>query len=350
MHGVGRLRFIAVAASAALIASCGNPVDSALPTHEVTRAPTSPSASIAVTTVPAISPTLAPTPAIPALTGRIVFTRAGGAYGDETTFVANIDGSGELQIGELGKSGGPWAMRDGSLLVVTTVDDSGRLIASMSQLDGSDARLVPQPAGLQFGSGPFTPDGRRFVVEAFTAPGFDADHTYVVDRDGTSIDVLVDEHFITGDVSPGGEQVLLFKGPKPAAGVRPPPGNLWLVDIDGSNLHKLTPDSIPVQCCFNFHWSPDGSRIIFASPDGGLWTIAPDGAGQTEVFRDTEGRWAITPTWSPDGSMIMFGLDPTEDPFRHPPNGLYVIRADGTGLTLVLGGQDFKREPIWLPA
>jgi hypothetical protein len=27
------------------------------------------------------------------LTGRIVFTRAGGPYGDETTFVANIDAS-----------------------------------------------------------------------------------------------------------------------------------------------------------------------------------------------------------------------------------------------------------------
>jgi hypothetical protein len=40
-------------------------------------------------------PTLqsSPTPAMAGLTGRIVFTRAGGPYGDETTFVANIDAS-----------------------------------------------------------------------------------------------------------------------------------------------------------------------------------------------------------------------------------------------------------------
>jgi hypothetical protein len=46
--------------------------------------------------------------------------------------------------------------------------------------------------------------------------------------------------------------------------------------------------------------------------------------------------------------MILFALDPSANPFAHPVNGLYVIRADGTGLTLVLGGNDFKREPVWV--
>jgi Tol biopolymer transport system component len=97
----------------------------------------------------------------------------------------------------------------------------------------------------------------------------------------------------------------------------------------------------------NYRWSPDGSKIVFANPDGGLWTIAPDGTGLAEVFHQAD-AWAITPTWSPDGSMILFGLDPSPNPFAHPANGLYVIRADGTDVTLVLGGDDFKREPSWV--
>jgi hypothetical protein len=69
----------------------------------------------------------------------------------------------------------------------------------------------------------------------------------------------------------------------------------------------------------------------------------------TEVYRDDTRRYAITPTWSPNGSMIMFALDPTGNPFGHPRNSLYVIGARGGGLTKVLGGRDFKREPFWVP-
>jgi Tol biopolymer transport system component len=196
-------------------------------------------------------------------------------------------------------------------------------------------------------AGPLSPDGTRVVLEGFTAPDFNPTSTYIANVDGSHVEVLTKDHFIPGDFSPDGKTVLLFKGPGGAEEGPPPPGSLWLVEADGANLRQLTPAGVKVQCCSNFRWSPDGTRILFASPDGGLWTIKPDGAGLTEVFRD-EGRWAITPTWSPDGSMILFGLDPSSDPFAHPENGLYVIRADGTGLTLVLGGNDFKRNPVWV--
>jgi hypothetical protein len=287
-----------------------------------------------------------PTPAIAGLTGRIVFTRAGGQYGDETTFVANIDASDEQQVGELEHSCCPWAMRDGSMMIRAGNATDGRLDPVVSELDGSHAKSFPLPDGLQFGSGPLLPDGTRVVLEGFTAPDFLQTSTYIAGVDGSHVEVLTKDHFIPGDFSPDGKTVLLFKGPEAEEGP-PPPGSLWLVEADGANLRQLSPAGVKVQCCFNFRWSPDGTRILFASPDGGLWTIEPDGAGLTEVFHD-EGRWAITPTWSPDGSMILFALDPSSDPFAHPENGLYVIRADGTGLTLILGGSDFKREPVWV--
>jgi hypothetical protein len=37
----------------------------------------------------------------------------------------------------------------------------------------------------------------------------------------------------------------------------------------------------------------------------------------------------------------------TIDSFVHAPNGLYVIAADGSYLTLVIGGSGFKSSPEW---
>jgi Tol biopolymer transport system component len=220
----------------------------------------------------------------------------------------------------------------------------GRLDPVITDFSGANPVQLKLPAGLQFGSGPLSPDGKLVVLEGFNLR-MESDHTYIGALANSTVRVLTDAHYIPGDFSPDGKRVLLFKGPD---GSPPPPGQLSIVDVGGANLHRLTPNGVAVQCCFNFRWSPDGSKIVFARPDGGLWTVAPDGTGLTEVFHDAAGRWAITPTWSPDGSMILFALDPAADPFEHPVNGLYAIRADGTGLTLILGGSDFKREPIWV--
>jgi hypothetical protein len=335
----GRTVWLGVAAL--VLGACSSPV--------ATLGPGAPPAPSTSAVPPGASPTevLTPeaTPGITGLTGRVVFTRAGGRYGDETLFVANIDGSNEKQLSDLDSACCPWAVPDGSLLVRASSAADDRLDPLLFAADGTGARLFPLPDGLQFGSGPLSPDGKRVVLEGFKVP-MAVTSTYIADVDGTHLEALTKDHFIPGDFSPDGKTVLLFT--TPVIDGPPRPGSLWLVDADGSNLRQLTPAETQVQCCFNFRYSPGGRLIVFASQDGGLWTIAPDGSGLTEVFHEA-GRWAITPTWSFDGTMLLFGLDPSADPFAHPPNGLYVSRPDGSGLTQVIGGADFKREPVWLP-
>ena len=58
----------------------------------------------------------------------------------------------------------------------------------------------------------------------------------------------------------------------------------------------------------------------------------PDGSGLMKRFEDASGRFASHPTWSPDGSMIIFALNPVADDFEHRPNGLYVIDATQLGV------------------
>lgn len=310
-------------------------------------APTSPGTSVAQPSASG-SPTasVAPTPAMTGLTGHIVFTRAGKFYGDETVFVANIDGTDEMRLTEYGGGGGPWALPDGSRITFSIFPPGGRVTGVVSRLDGSQRVVLPLPPGtLNVGSGPISPDGALLVREAFDDAHPETSGIYVSSTTGADLRRVTQEHFIAGDFSPDGRQLVLFLGPD---GSPPPAGALWTVNLDGSGLRQLTPLGVQVQCCFNYRWSPDGSKILFADVDGVLWTIAPDGSQLTQVFKDADGRWAITPTWSPDGSMILFGLDPIANPFAHPVNGFYVVRADGSGLTEVLGGDDFKREPVWV--
>jgi WD40 repeat protein len=280
-----------------------------------------------------------------ALEGHILFTRAGGRFGDETLYVSKADGTSQRRISRFGKTCCPWATRSGSRIVYAGSAPDGRITAVTANLDGSKRTVLPLPKDtLELASGPFSPDGKTLAREGI---GKSSEEGVYLTRasDGRIIRRVTRRHFIPGDFSPDGKQLVVFAQP---GGGDPRPGSLWLVRTSGKGLHRLTPATTQVQCCGNYRWSPDGKKILFADAGGVLWTIAPDGSNLAEVYRDDSGRYAITPTWSPDGSMIMFALDPTPDPFEHPVNGLYVIRADGTELTKVLGGANFKREPVWV--
>ena len=96
--------------------------------------------------------------------------------------------------------------------------------------------------------------------------------------------------------------------------------------------------------------SPDGKRIVFTSL-GTMYTMRSDGTGMKKIYEDEEGRVAITPSWSPDGRFILFGLDPpgSNSTIDTAPsrNGLYVVTAKGTRLTPLLVAKGWNKEPLW---
>jgi len=297
------------------------------------------------------SPAATPQPSsgLTGLKGTIAFSRAGDSFGEGTIFLASIDGSNERQLTRRGDSGGLWAARDGSRIVYFGVTSDDRGSAVVANGDGSNPKLLELPEGtLNLGTGPFAPDGSRVLREGFDDARTDVAGIYVSDVDGGNVVRLTTRHFIPADWSPDGRHLLLFDNEAPTS-EPPAPGKLYISNADGSEPTQLTPDGVLVACCGTSRWSPDGSKIVFATQDGMIHTIAPDGSELRDVFKDRDGRFAIGPTWSPDGSMILFGLDPVANSFSHPPNALVVIRSDGTGLTELIGGNDFKREAAWMP-
>jgi Tol biopolymer transport system component len=283
------------------------------------------------------------------LSGRIVFARVGGQYGEETIFVANADGSHQHRLTPLGMSCCARFSRDGKQILYAASGPNGRITTAIVRPDGTGYRTLPLPGTtLNLGPGPWSPDGKRIAFEGWDDHHPGRNGIYVgSSSNGSGLKRVTTVRDIPGDFSPDGRR-LAFLQLHPNS---QPVGPVWVVNVDGTGLIRLTPPKFFVSFG-TIRWSPDGTKILFADAGdqlrGDLWTIHPNGSHLTKVFQDQKGRFAISPTWSPSGKQIMFALDPTNHEDDHAPNGLYVINADGTGLTRVLGGQDFKTEPDWV--
>jgi WD40-like Beta Propeller Repeat len=294
------------------------------------------------------------------LSGKILFTRAGGKYGDETVFTANADGIEQRRITGFGQTCCPrWSPDGMHILVAALAPDGKRITTGIIRSDGSVERDVPLPAGtLNLGPGAWSPDAKFIAFEGWN----DADRGengiyYGRASDGGDLRRLTHaeggQHDRPMDISPDGSEVFFFRPVEgfPSYG-DDLEGSLFVVSTDGHGLRRVTPPNLPVEVVGNAggRLSRDGTWIVFTSA-GAIWKIRPDGSGLKKVFQDDDGSLAITPTWSPDGRFILFGLDPpgslgTVD--TAPPNGLYVIGADGAGLTPVIKSDDWKREPEWV--
>jgi len=137
-------------------------------------------------------------------------------------------------------------------------------------------------------------------------------------------------------------------------------GNIWAMNADGSSptpLTKFTGLQIPPPLLggigpgsYNPVWSPDGSKIAFASTgalDGtnavntndieNIWVMNSDGSNATAITHFTAlFIQAISDmAWSPDGKRLSFvcncALDGSDNPTR--TRNIWLVNADGSART-----------------
>ncbi|MEV7392972.1 amidohydrolase family protein [Streptomyces sp. NPDC091215] len=134
-------------------------------------------------------------------------------------------------------------------------------------------------------------------------------------------------------------------------------GILWSLPRTGGTARPLTPAGLEPGRPTH---SPDGGLIAFcAYQDGGfhLWTVRPDGSG---LLQRTDGPWDDRgPAWSPDGTRLAFASERAGDPVDGSPYRIHVLDLSTGRITRITGltGQDGPLQdgpwedfdPTWSP-
>ncbi|MGD0444859.1 MAG: winged helix-turn-helix domain-containing protein [Edaphobacter sp.] len=128
-------------------------------------------------------------------------------------------------------------------------------------------------------------------------------------------------------------------------------GHLWRARNDdsstGSEKLQLTPDSLEV---FLAHWSPDGSRLaIMAHEPGKAWQIyliTADGSNSEHVLPENHNQ--ADPSWSPDGSQLVFGRVPDLMGKENGERNLQILDLR-THRTEIVPDSDGVFSPRWSP-
>ncbi|HYU38275.1 MAG TPA: tetratricopeptide repeat protein, partial [Acidimicrobiia bacterium] len=207
--------------------------------------------------------------------------------------------------------------------------------------DGSDQRRLTVHDGID-NQPAWSPDGKRIAFSRGLVTGVDV---FVMNADGSEqkrVTHLTDTDLGGGlgpTWSPDGTRIAFQSYVQP---------DIYVINVDGTGLRNLTNhparDLQPA-------WSPDGSRIAFLSNRDGrpeVYVMNADGTGPVRLTvnaQSSEGtpRWNPSPAWSPDGTKIAFASD------RDGDVEIYVMNADGTGLVRLTFNPGEDGEPSWSP-
>jgi Tol biopolymer transport system component len=119
---------------------------------------------------------------------------------------------------------------------------------------------------------------------------------------------------------------------------------LYIMNSDGSNQHRIYySNAISAYAT----WSPDGKHIAFANDKEDdrtgnfeIFSIEPE-TTEAEKRLTFRSQYDISPAYSPDGSRITFASQADGN------WEIYVMNSDGSGLVRVTRDLADEREPTW---
>jgi Tol biopolymer transport system component len=297
----------------------------------------------------------------PAL-ARIAFSSGG------RIFTIDADGSNRVQL-----TGGPRPRSEGGDYYPVFSPDRARLAFVRVFNDGDSdvgARIYLMDAD---GSNqePLT-GGRREVYEfnpqwapggqslAFARIGHGSSAIFAIRSDGSHRYAVVKRRFAADPFAflgepawdPDGALLAYTRTTFGESFYRP---SLHIVDRSGTNKQRLARNASAAA------WSPDGTRIAFASTrdENGtecdsdfcsyrteLYVMDADGTSRTRLTRNK--GYDYSPDWSADGQHLVFASD------RNFPSGsnsaeIYSIEPDGSCLTWLTNGSPASFTPDWQP-
>jgi Tol biopolymer transport system component len=296
--------------------------------------------------------------------GQLLFARYDPSLDDTVLYTINPNGSHDRQVVPFAVECPHWSP-DGTRIAACGTPISGGDGATIIDPDTGSYREIPGPdPDLTTACYIWSPDAKRLACESWsdsdTGEG-NIDPTrngiYTIrTSDGQGLTRITSNPY--GDdvpmaYSPNGKR-LVFARYEENGEVSL---GLFVVKTDGTHLRQIAPAG--VTCCTG-DWSPQGNDIVFsrhATPDvhSSMWIVHFDGTGLREVpaqpaygcggpNSDPSAGGCFDPSWSPDGTQIVFG-NGSGDLGRN----IYTVRPDGTGLVQVTHGDasQSNEQPDW---
>ena len=277
----------------------------------------------------------------PGPNGRIAFARDDRDLGDTVTYTANADGSHMQPLLPGFTSGSPHWSPDGSEVAVNSslgvpCCDFPYSAVIINPDTGSFRTLVMQDPNVATFCSIWSPDATRLacigdspdasVRGVYTIRSSDGGGLTRITNAGGASDVPI-------DYSPDGQQIV-FGRVDPEDHHCTTTSALYVVNVDGSGLHRITPWRF---CDDDGSWSPDGTKIVFEH-FGSLYTVHPDGSGLRRISLRTGSATtnftAFDAGWSPDGTKIVFSLR-TKTSSGGTQEGIGTAKADGSDVQQV---------------
>ena len=175
---------------------------------------------------------------------------------------------------------------------------------------------------------------------------------FVLDADGTETYLATSERYVHGAARSHGDRGGSFS-PDGSQVIYASRSSIYVVDAHGGTPRVLRTASrrwFDIQgrvqaLAYNPTYSPDGTQIAYFDGSGDsrdglvhqLRVMNADGSGSRILVDDLEADRIYNLAWSPDGERLAFGLG---------SEGIYVVGADGSGLTLAIPGGAY---PYWSP-
>ncbi|MEP7136127.1 MAG: DUF5050 domain-containing protein [Chloroflexota bacterium] len=236
----------------------------------------------------------------------------------------NADGTGRQQLTDFQATAFyPSISQDGQTIFFSSRQSGGFDIYSMN-INGGDLKQLTKNIGSLYAP-ELSPDGERIL---FTNDG---NGLWVMKPDGKNPHPISNKDDIDPTWSPDGSKIAFASS---RAGDR----QLFVMNADGSNIQQVTDLN---NMGGRSTWSPDGTKLAFyrgPAGDHNIFIINVDGTGLVQL---TNGGDNLGPSWSPDGNWIAFTS------FRDGNNEIYVIHPDGTRATNLTNNSNSDWQPRW---